>query len=262
RGRSRRRGRPARRGAARAGRALGTGKGPCRRRGPAGVGPARDPQLRPHARARDRKRRAVRLAARPRGVGRPGVRGSRGPAGRAARCGNRATARRRAALARSADDVRPGRRVGPAAGRDERGQEGPRRPAALRGARRARSTVHSGLAGRVPVARRVRRGGLDMIVYVLNGPNLGRLGTRETDVYGLISYAELGERCVRDGNALGLDVTVRQTDVEHEMIGWLHAAADESAPVVLNPAAWSHYSYALRDACALLRAPLVEVHIS
>jgi 3-dehydroquinate dehydratase-2 len=101
-----------------------------------------------------------------------------------------------------------------------------------------------------------------MIVYVLNGPNLGRLGTRETDVYGLVTYAELADRCVRDGKALGLDVTVRQTDSEQEMIGWLHAAADEGAPVVLNPAAWSHYSYAVRDACALLRAPLVEVHIS
>ena len=55
---------------------------------------------------------------------------------------------------------------------------------------------------------------------------------------------------------------VRQTDAEHEMIGWLHAAADEGAAVVLNPGAWSHYSYAVRDACAMLRGPLVEVHIS
>jgi 3-dehydroquinate dehydratase-2 len=99
-------------------------------------------------------------------------------------------------------------------------------------------------------------------VYVLNGPNLGRLGTRQTDIYGLTSYAELAERCVKDGAALGLDVTVRQTDAEHEMLGWLHVAADERAPVILNPGAWSHYSYALRDACALLVAPLVEVHIS
>jgi 3-dehydroquinate dehydratase II len=99
-------------------------------------------------------------------------------------------------------------------------------------------------------------------VYVLNGPNLGRLGTRQTDIYGLTSYAALVELCERTGKELGLPVTVRQTDAEHEMIGWLHAAADEGAAVVLNPGAWSHYSYALRDACALLRAPLVEVHIS
>lgn len=101
-----------------------------------------------------------------------------------------------------------------------------------------------------------------MKVYVLNGPNLGRLGTRQVDIYGLVSYAGLVELCVSTGAELGLDVEVRQTDDEPEMLAWLHAAADEGAAVVLNPAAWSHYSYALRDACALLTAPLVEVHIS
>ena len=101
-----------------------------------------------------------------------------------------------------------------------------------------------------------------MKVYVLNGPNLGRLGTRQTDVYGLTTYADLAESCVRVGQELGLKVEVRQTDAEPEMIAWLHQAADDAAAVVLNPGAWSHYSYALRDACALLRAPLVEVHIS
>ncbi|HEX5540150.1 MAG TPA: type II 3-dehydroquinate dehydratase [Micromonospora sp.] len=101
-----------------------------------------------------------------------------------------------------------------------------------------------------------------MKVYVLNGPNLGRLGTRQVDVYGTTSYADLVELCERTGRELGLDVEVRQTDAEHELIAWLHSAADEEAAVVLNPAAWSHYSYAVRDACALLRAPLIEVHIS
>jgi 3-dehydroquinate dehydratase-2 len=99
-------------------------------------------------------------------------------------------------------------------------------------------------------------------VYVLNGPNLGRLGTRQVDVYGTTSYDDLVELCVTTGKELGLDVVVRQTDAEHEMLAWLHAAADEEAPVVLNPGAWSHYSYAIRDACALLRSRLVEVHIS
>ncbi|MBM0226563.1 MULTISPECIES: type II 3-dehydroquinate dehydratase [Micromonospora] len=101
-----------------------------------------------------------------------------------------------------------------------------------------------------------------MRVYVLNGPNLGRLGTRQVDVYGVTSYADLVDMCVDVGRELGLDVVVRQTDAEHELLGWLHAAADEGAPVVLNPAAWSHYSLAVRDACAMLRGPLVEVHIS
>ncbi len=97
---------------------------------------------------------------------------------------------------------------------------------------------------------------------MLNGPNLGRLGTRQVDVYGATTYADLVALCERTGKELGLDVTVRQTDAEHEMLGWLHAAADEDAAVVLNPGAWSHYSYAVRDACAMLRGPLVEVHIS
>jgi 3-dehydroquinate dehydratase-2 len=100
------------------------------------------------------------------------------------------------------------------------------------------------------------------MVYVLNGPNLGRLGTRQVDVYGVTTYQHLVELCERTGRELGLDVIVRQTDAEHEMLGWLHAAADEQAAVVLNPGAWSHYNYAVRDACAMLRARLVEVHIS
>ncbi|GAA5201940.1 type II 3-dehydroquinate dehydratase [Rugosimonospora acidiphila] len=101
-----------------------------------------------------------------------------------------------------------------------------------------------------------------MKVYVLNGPNLGRLGLREPSVYGSTTYADLVADCVRNGKELGLDVEVRQTDAEPEMLAWLYAAADEQAAVVLNPGAWSHYSYALRDACAMLRAPLIEVHIS
>jgi 3-dehydroquinate dehydratase-2 len=101
-----------------------------------------------------------------------------------------------------------------------------------------------------------------MKVYVLNGPNLGRLGKREAGVYGTATYSDLVALCERTGQDLGLDVTVRQTDAEHEMLAWLHQAADEQAAVVLNPGAWSHYSYAVRDACAMLRGPLIEVHIS
>jgi 3-dehydroquinate dehydratase-2 len=101
-----------------------------------------------------------------------------------------------------------------------------------------------------------------MKVYVLNGPNLGRLGTRQPHIYGATTHDELARGCVEDGKRLGLDVEVRQTDAEAQMIGWLHAAADEGAAVVLNGAGWTHYSYALRDACATLNAPLVEVHIS
>jgi len=99
-------------------------------------------------------------------------------------------------------------------------------------------------------------------VYVFNGVNLGRLGSRQTLIYGATSYEDLVKLCVAEGERLGLEVECRQTDDEVALIHWLHDAADEAVPVVLNPAAWSHYSYALRDACAMLKAPLVEVHIS
>lgn len=99
-------------------------------------------------------------------------------------------------------------------------------------------------------------------VLVLNGPNLGRLGTREPDVYGTTSYAELEALCIGGGTELGLDVEVRQTDSEAELLGWLHQSADDAVPVVLNAAALTHTSVALGDACAMARAPLVEVHIS
>jgi 3-dehydroquinate dehydratase-2 len=99
-------------------------------------------------------------------------------------------------------------------------------------------------------------------VLVLNGVNLGRLGSREPLVYGTTTHTELAALCVETGAQVGLEVEVRQTDDEAQLIGWVHEAADAGLPVVLNSAAWSHYSYALRDACSQLTAPLVEVHIS
>lgn len=99
-------------------------------------------------------------------------------------------------------------------------------------------------------------------VLVLNGPNLGRLGTREPEIYGTTSYKDIVSACEEFGTELGLSVQVRQTDDEAELIGWLHEAADAKSAVVLNPAAFTHYSYAIRDACALRTAPLVEVHLS
>ena len=97
---------------------------------------------------------------------------------------------------------------------------------------------------------------------VLNGPNLGRLGTREPEIYGHATFADLESLCILTGAELGLSVEVRQTDDEAELIHWLHEAADRGVAVVLNPAAFTHYSYAVRDACAALTAPLIEVHIS
>jgi 3-dehydroquinate dehydratase-2 len=101
-----------------------------------------------------------------------------------------------------------------------------------------------------------------MNVLVLNGPNLGRLGLREPEIYGAATYPELAALCVSGGAELGLEVDVRQTDSEAELLGWLHEAATDAIPVVLNAAALTHTSIGLADACAMLTAPLVEVHIS
>ena len=99
-------------------------------------------------------------------------------------------------------------------------------------------------------------------VLVLNGPNLGRLGSREPEVYGTSSLADIAGSCRAAGKELGLDIDFRQTDDEAELVGWVHQAADGRIPVVLNPAAFTHYSYALRDALAQRTAPLIEVHLS
>ena len=101
-----------------------------------------------------------------------------------------------------------------------------------------------------------------MTVLVLNRPNLGRLGVREPDVYGTATYDDLVQRCQEVAKETGLEVDVRQTDSEAEMIGWLHEAADEGSPVILNAGAWTHTSVAVRDAASQLSAPLVEVHLS
>jgi len=101
-----------------------------------------------------------------------------------------------------------------------------------------------------------------MKILVLNGPNLGRLGSREPEVYGSATHADLTELCHAVGAARGVEVEVRQSEDEAELIAWIHEAVDGRVPVVLNPAAFTHYSYALRDACAMRTAPLIEVHIS
>jgi 3-dehydroquinate dehydratase II len=99
-------------------------------------------------------------------------------------------------------------------------------------------------------------------VLILNGPNLGRLGSREPEVYGSVSYDDLVAACGRWADELGLQVEVRQSDDESELVGWIHEAVDEAMTVVLNPAAFTHYSYALRDACAELDGRLIEVHLT
>lgn len=99
-------------------------------------------------------------------------------------------------------------------------------------------------------------------VLILNGPNLARLGTREPEIYGSMTFDDLATACREFAAELGLEADVRQTDSEAELISWIHEAADDAVPVILNPAAFTHYSFALRDACAMLTAPTIEVHLS
>ena len=101
-----------------------------------------------------------------------------------------------------------------------------------------------------------------MKIWVLNGPNLGRLDLRDHNIYGDITFKDLVDFCVNCGKSLGLDVEVRQSDSETEIIHWLHDAAEKKIPIAFNPAAFTHYSYAIRDAVAMLKAPIIEVHLS
>jgi len=103
------------------------------------------------------------------------------------------------------------------------------------------------------------------LVYVLNGPNLNRLGSREPDIYGSETLENIADLVSREAVSLGLTVDFRQTNDESELIDWIHEAVDRGADVVLNPAAFTHYSYAVRDACALVTAAgtkLIEIHLS
>lgn len=99
-------------------------------------------------------------------------------------------------------------------------------------------------------------------VMVLNGPNLARLDLREKNFYGDIQYSDIEKAVHSEAEALGIDVDVRHSNDESEIISWLHSAADQKLPVVFNPAAFTHYSYAIRDAVVMLKAPCIEVHLS
>ena len=101
-----------------------------------------------------------------------------------------------------------------------------------------------------------------MEVLVLNGPNLGRLDIRDSSIYGDMSYADLVAHIHSAAKTHGFVADVRQSNDESEIIGWLHEAADTNTPVIINPAAFTHYSYAIRDAAEMVTAPVIEVHLS
>ena len=101
-----------------------------------------------------------------------------------------------------------------------------------------------------------------MKLLILNGPNLDRLDLREKSYYGDLSYEALVTELQKAARDLNFEVEIKQSNDESELIAWLHGAADKSIPVILNPAAFTHYSYAIRDAVVMLKAPCIEVHLS
>ncbi len=101
-----------------------------------------------------------------------------------------------------------------------------------------------------------------MKIMILNGPNLARLDLRDKDIYGNLNYEDLRKFIVDKAVALGLEVDIRQSDSESEIVSWIHEAADKKMPMIINPAAFTHYSYAIRDAVSMLKAPAIEVHLS
>lgn len=101
-----------------------------------------------------------------------------------------------------------------------------------------------------------------MKILIINGPNLSRLDIRDSSLYGDLTYQELVSLITSHAAKLELTVDVRQSDDEAQIIAWLHEAADAMLPVIINPAAFTHYSYAIRDAAELVKAPLIEVHLS
>ena len=101
-----------------------------------------------------------------------------------------------------------------------------------------------------------------MKILVLNGPNLARLDLRDSSIYGDLNYSELSELIETTSKNHGFDADIRQSDDEATLIAWLHEAADKKLAVIFNPAAFTHYSYAIRDAADMVKAPLIEVHLS
>ena len=101
-----------------------------------------------------------------------------------------------------------------------------------------------------------------MKILILNGPNLSRLDLREKNHYGDLSYSDLTKEITKKASEIGIEIEIKQSDSESELISWIHEAADKKQPVIINPAAFTHYSYAIRDAICMLKAPVLEVHLS
>lgn len=103
---------------------------------------------------------------------------------------------------------------------------------------------------------------MQMKILILNGPNLGRLDIRDSKYYGDLNWEQLKEFISKSATDLGLSIEIRQSDDEATIVRWLHEAADQSLPVIINPAAFTHYSIAIHDAAEMVKSPLIEVHLS
>ena len=99
-------------------------------------------------------------------------------------------------------------------------------------------------------------------VLIINGPNLNLLGTREPELYGSKTLADIEQCCRKKAVALGLEITLRQSNNEGELINWIHEAVSDWSALIINPAAYTHTSVAIMDALKLVNCPVVEVHIS
>ena len=99
-------------------------------------------------------------------------------------------------------------------------------------------------------------------VMILGGPNLGRLGTREPEIYGTVTWSQLGDLCRTWAGSLGLDIEFLQTEDEGEMVRLVHRAGDEGDGLILNAAAYTHTSVAVRDAVSAVAVPVIELHLS
>jgi 3-dehydroquinate dehydratase-2 len=103
---------------------------------------------------------------------------------------------------------------------------------------------------------------MPMKILVLNGPNLARLDIRDSNHYGNLNWDELKNLIINGAKEIGFEADVRQSDDEATIVGWLHEAADQKLPVIINPAAFTHYSVAIHDAAEMVKSPLIEVHLS
>ncbi len=99
-------------------------------------------------------------------------------------------------------------------------------------------------------------------VYILNGPNLNLLGTREPEIYGADTLADVETRCAAKALALGLSIEFRQTNLEGELVNWIHEAREKAAGIIINAGAYTHTSVALHDALKAVGLPAIEVHLS